>query len=200
MHWSPQQSTGSRRINKQRNSSLRRLRQRATQGISLPQHHHPCNNSPSQVLAHSSLQVLDLEADLEDVDAESVQTREDTGVHHLQILWVGVTKVAYPPLEGEGGEAVLRRSHNKMHHVMQRQCIPILLKDMRTGTFVSRVVLILRMDIRPKHAQPPGDAQIIKRDTLSQTLGSILRQDMTRARRRCTSPSSRPCDGVEQNS
>ena len=40
----------------------------------------------------------------------------------------------------------------------------------------------------------------IKRDTLAQTLGSILRQDMTRARRRCTSPSSRPCDGVGQNS
>ncbi len=75
-----------------------------------------------------------------------------------------------------------------------------LLKDMRTGTFVSHVGLILRMDIHPKHAQPPGDAQIIKRDTLAHTLGSILRQDMTRAQRRCTSPSSRPCDGVGQNS
>ena len=57
--------------------------------------------------------------DVEDVDAESVQTWEDTGVHHLQILWVVVTKVACPPLEGEGVEAVLRRSHNEMRHVMR---------------------------------------------------------------------------------
>ena len=90
------------------------------------------------------------------VDAESVQTRDATGVHHLQILWVVVTKVAYPPLEGEG----MGRSHNKMRHVMRRRCIPILLKDMQTGTFVSHVGLMLRMDIHPKHAQPPGDAQI----------------------------------------
>ena len=97
-------------------------------------------------------------------------------------------------------EAVLHRSHNKMRHVMRRQCIQILLKDMRTGTFVSRVGLTLRMDIRPKRAQPPGGAQIIKKDTLARILGSILRQDMTHARRRCTSPSYRTCDGVGQNS
>jgi hypothetical protein len=108
--------------------------------------------------------------------------------------------VAYPPLEAEGVEAELRLSHNKMRHVTQRQCIPTLLKGMRTGTFVSHVGLTLRMDIRPKRAQPPGGAQIIKKDTLARILGSILRQDMTHARRRCTSRSSRTCDGVGQNS
>ncbi len=87
--------------------------------IPLPQHHRPCSNSPSQVLAHSSLQVLDLEDGVEDVDAECVQTREDMVAHHLQILWVVVIKVAYPPLEGEGVEAALHCSHNKMRHVIR---------------------------------------------------------------------------------
>ena len=55
---------------------------------------------------------------VEDMDAESVQTREDTVARHLQILWVVVIKVAYPSLEGGGVEAALRRSHNKMRHIM----------------------------------------------------------------------------------
>ena len=61
---------------------------------------------------------MDLEEDMEDVDAESVQTRDATGVHHLQISWVVATKVAYPPLEGGGVEAVLHHSYNNMRHVM----------------------------------------------------------------------------------
>jgi len=130
--------------------------------------------------------------------------RANTGchgrIHHLQISWVVVTKVAYPLLEGAGVGVALRRLHNKMHHVMRHRCIPIKLKGMQTGTFVSLVGLMLRMDIHPKYAQPPGDARIIKRDTLAPTLGSIFWQDMTRARRGCTSPSYRPCDGVGQNS
>ncbi len=77
------------------------------------------------MLEHSILQKLDLEEDVDDVDVENVQTQDATDVHHLQISWVVVTKVAYPPLEGEGMEAVLHSSHNKMRHVMQRQCIPI---------------------------------------------------------------------------
>ena len=41
--------------------------------------------------------------DVEDVDAESMQT---------------VSKVAYPSLEVAGVEVVLHRLHNKMRHVM----------------------------------------------------------------------------------
>ena len=41
--------------------------------------------------------------------------------------------MAYPPLEEEGVEAELHRSHNKMRNVMRRQCIPTLLKDMQTA-------------------------------------------------------------------
>ena len=90
----------------------------------------------------------------------------------------------YPPLE-----AMLRRLRNKMRHVMRRRCIPTSSKGTRTGTFVSFAVLMSKMDIHPKHAQPPGDAQITKRDTLVLTWGSILRLDMTRAPRQCTSHS-----------
>jgi hypothetical protein len=60
--------------------------------------------------------------------------------------------------------------------------------------------LMLKMDIHLKHAQPPGDARITKRDTHALTLGSILWRDMTRAPRQSTSHSYRPCDGVGQNS
>ena len=49
----------------------------------------------------------------EDVDAESVQTRDTTGIHHLQISVVMVAKVAYPSLVEASVEAVLCRSHNK---------------------------------------------------------------------------------------
>jgi len=58
----------------------------------------------------------------------------------------------------------------------------------------------LKMDIRTKHAQPPGGKQIIKKVTIEPTRASILRQGMTHAPRRCTSHSYRPCDGVGQNS
>jgi hypothetical protein len=91
----------------------------ATQRISLQrQPHHPYSNSPSQILARSSLQDLELVEGGEDVDAESVQTRGAKGVHHLQISLVAVARVAYPPLEMDV-EAVLRHLHNKMRHVMQ---------------------------------------------------------------------------------
>jgi len=56
---------------------------------------------------------LELVEGREDVDAESVQTRDTTGIHHLQISLVMVAKVAYPSLEEAGVEAVLRRFHNK---------------------------------------------------------------------------------------
>ena len=104
-----------------------------------------------------------------------------------------------PPLEA-GVEVVLHSSHNKMRHVTRCQCIPASSNGTQTGTFVSFVGLMSKMDIRPKHAQPPGDAQLIKRGTPMPTLGSILRRDMTRAPRQCTSHSSQPCDGVRQNS
>ena len=56
--------------------------------------------------------------DVEDVDAESMQTQDATGIHHLQIALVVVSKVAYPSLEVAGVEVVLHRLHNKMRHVM----------------------------------------------------------------------------------
>ncbi len=124
------------------NSSLRHLQLIAIQHISRQRHpHHPCSNSTSHILARSSLQDLELVEGKEAVDAASVQTRDTKGIHHLQISWDAVAKVAYPPLEAAVA-AVLRWLHNEMHHVMWRQCIPTSSNGTRTGTFVSLAVLM----------------------------------------------------------
>ena len=108
MHRSPRQSTSLRQINRQCKNSSRHLHQRATQSISLQrQPHHPCSNSPSQILARPSLQDLELVEGGEDVDTASVQTRDAKGVCYLLILLVAVARVAYPPIGGGCGGGVV---------------------------------------------------------------------------------------------
>ena len=193
------QLTSLRQINRQCNNSLRHLHQHATQRISIQcQPHHPCSNSPSQILARSSLQDLESVEGKEDMDKASVLTPDARGVHHLIILSDAVARGAYPPLEAVV-EALMCCSHNNIRHVTWRQCILSSSNGTQTGTFVSLAVLMLKMDIRPKHAQPPGDAQITKRDTPTLTLGSIMWRDVMRAPRQCTSHSYQPCDGVVQS-
>jgi hypothetical protein len=63
------------------------------------------------------------------------------GVHLLQTSWDAVAKVDYPTLEAAVAE-VLRRLHNKMHHVMRHRCIPTSSNGTQTGTFVSLAVLM----------------------------------------------------------
>ena len=160
----------------------------------------PMQQFTIQNLACSSLKDLELVEGKEDVDVASMLPMQDAkAIHHLLISLGAVARVACPPLE-VGVEAVLRRLHNKMCYITRRQCIPTSSNGTQTGTFVSLAVLMLKMDIHLKHAQPPGDARITKRDTHALTLGSILWRDMTRAPRRCTSHSYQPCDGVGQNS
>ncbi len=59
--------------------------------------------------------------------------------------------------------------------------------------------LMSKMDIRPKHALPPGDMLIIRRDTTGIIEGSALRRGMTRAPKQCTRVSCPLCDGVGQS-
>jgi hypothetical protein len=142
MHRSPWQSTSSRQINKQCNSSLRHLQQRAIQRISRQRRpHHPCSNSTSRILGRSSLQDWELVEAKEDMDAASRQMQDAKGVHRLQTSWGAVAKADYPPLEAVVAE-VLRRLHNKMRHVTRHQCIPTSSNGMQTGTFVSLAVLM----------------------------------------------------------
>jgi precorrin-2 methylase len=92
-------------------------------------------------LERSSLQDLELVEGEEAVDVASGQTQDAKGEHHLQISWVVVAKVDYPPLEAAVAE-VLRRLHNKMRHVTRHRCIPTSSNGMRTGMFVSLAVLM----------------------------------------------------------
>ncbi len=79
--------------------------------------------------------------DVEAIDVKSVQMWDAKGIHHLQISWDAVAKVAYPPLEA-AMVVVMRHLHNKMCQITQCQCTPTSSNDTRAGKFVSLVVLM----------------------------------------------------------
>jgi len=138
----------------------------------------------------------------EAVDAAGWLTQEDaTRAHHLPLL-LGVTaKVDYLPSVLVAVAVVAEpHLHNNLCHVTQCQCIPTSLKDTQTGMIVSLAVLMLRTDIRPKHALHPVDMPFTRRGLIEPIQGSTLQRGMMRAPKQCTNCSCQPCDSVWQSS
>ncbi len=71
--------------------------------------------------------------------------------------------------------------HNLRRHILQS-----LSNVMQIGMYVSLVVLMLKMDICPKHALPPGDGLITRRDLIGIMWDSSLRRGVMCAPKQCT--------------
>ncbi len=176
----------------------------ATQPTSLrKQHSRPLHNFQSRILQ------LSLQKGMEAVNVEAadvavvqiLQPRADaTYAPHLPISSDAADKAACPPLvENADMVAAWHQSRNKTCSAIQHQCTPTSPNIMQIGMCVFLVVLMLKMDICPKHALPPGDVLITRRDTIGIIRSSTLRRGTTRAPKQCTRVSCPLRDGVGQS-
>jgi hypothetical protein len=172
-----------------------------TQPTSLcKQHSHPLHNFQSQISQHSlqkGVEAVDVEAS----DVAVVQIIQPrayaTYAPHSPILSDAANMAACPPLvENANTVAAWHRSCNKTCSAIWHQCTPTSPNIMQIRMCVFLAVLMSKMDIHPKHALPPGDVLITRRDLIGIIQGSTLQRGTTRAPKQCTRVSCPLCDGV----
>jgi hypothetical protein len=81
----------------------------------------------------------------------------------LQTLLDGADKGGCPPLAAEADKlAVWPLACINPHNATWLRCTPTLSSNMQIGMCVFHAGLMSKMGIHPKHARPPGDAQITR--------------------------------------
>jgi hypothetical protein len=111
------------------------------------------------------MKVVDMEAAAAGV-VQILQPQADaTYAPHSPISLDVADKAACPPLVEEvDGVAAWHHSHNETCCVMRHQCTPTSSNVTQLGMCVFLAGLMSKMDIHPKHALPPGDVLITRRD------------------------------------